>query len=290
MDWTQNREGHPAIERQAADGSTPIISLSSEADGNAISWEEWMSIFDKQGVGLCLSRPNSRWRIESDVEDNTPLRSRSLKSRVISKLFQRNKLGPVRAERGNATGNSSAIGARTSITIGGRLLSLSNLKKVLYPKAGFTKGQVIDYYAHVARALLPHLKDRALTLKRYPNGVEGEFFYEKQCPVFRPRWVKTAPIWSSRQQEQISYCLANDLPSLIWAANLADLELHTSLACYKYPWPSNRHGVRSRSQRRRWHERLRGDGPMAAQNVLRRTGWTVSPRPADRKGCKFMCR
>jgi bifunctional non-homologous end joining protein LigD len=117
----------------------------------------------------------------------------------------------------------------------GRSISLSNLDKVLYPKAGFTKGQVIDYYARVAKVLLPHLKDRALTLKRYPNGVEEEFFYEKRCPSFRPPWVRTAPIWSSRQQERISFCLANDLPTLVWAANLADLELHTSLARYRNP-------------------------------------------------------
>jgi len=135
------------------------------------------------------------------------------------------------AETEKTTGN----GERTSITINGRTLSLSNLEKVLYPKAGFTKAQVIDYYARVAKVLLPHLKDRALTLKRYPDGVEGEFFYEKRCPSFRPPWVKTAPIWSSRQRERISFCLANDLPSLIWAANLADLELHTSLARYQHP-------------------------------------------------------
>ena len=106
---------------------------------------------------------------------------------------------------------------------------------MLYPKVGFTKGQVIDYYARIAKVLLPHLKDRPLTLKRYPNGVDGEFFYEKRCPSFRPPWVKTAPIWSDRQQEEISFCLANDLPTLIWAANLADLELHTSLARYRNP-------------------------------------------------------
>lgn len=122
-----------------------------------------------------------------------------------------------------------------SLTVGGRTLTLSNLGKVLYPDAGFTKGQVIDYYARIGAALLPHLKDRPLTLKRYPDGVEGPFFYEKRCPRFRPTWLKTAPIWSERQQENISFCLANDLPSLIWAANLADLELHTSLARFQHP-------------------------------------------------------
>jgi len=118
----------------------------------------------------------------------------------------------------------------TQIELDGKTLSLSNLDKVLYPRARFTKGQLIDYYIRIAPALLPHLHDRALTLKRYPNGVEGEFFYEKKCPSFRPKWIKTAPVWSDTNDAEINYCLANDLPSLVWAANLADLELHTSLA------------------------------------------------------------
>jgi len=122
---------------------------------------------------------------------------------------------------------------QTQISVGGRKLTLSNLDKVLYPKARFTKGQVIDFYVRVAPVLLPHLKDRPLTLKRYPNGVEKEFFYEKRCPEHRPSWVKTARVWSETNRAEIPYCLANDLPSLVWAANLADLELHTSLARYK---------------------------------------------------------
>jgi bifunctional non-homologous end joining protein LigD len=116
------------------------------------------------------------------------------------------------------------------VKIGDRTLSLSNLEKVMYPKTGFTKGQVIDYYARIAPVLLPHLIGRPLTLKRYPNGVEGEYFYEKRCPEHRPSWVKTAPIWSEHSDGPVNYCLANDLPTLVWAANLADLELHTSLS------------------------------------------------------------
>jgi len=104
------------------------------------------------------------------------------------------------------------------------------LDKILYPKAGFTKGQVIDYYIRIADALLPHLKDRPLTMKRYPNGVENEFFYEKNCPSHRPKWVKTAKVWSEGNNRMMDYCLAQDLPTLVWAANLADLELHTSLS------------------------------------------------------------
>lgn len=119
---------------------------------------------------------------------------------------------------------------KAQLVVEGKKLGVSNLKKILYPKAAFTKGQVIDYYIRIAPVLLPHLKDRPLTMKRYPNGVEGEFFYEKNCPSHRPKWVKTAKVWSEGNQRTMDYCLANDLPTLVWAANLADLELHTSLS------------------------------------------------------------
>ena len=119
---------------------------------------------------------------------------------------------------------------KAELIVEGRKLPVSNLNKVLYPKAGFTKGQVIDYYIRIAPVLLPHLKDRPLTMKRYPNGVDGMFFYEKNCPSHRPNWVKTAKVWSHGNQRDMFYCLAQDLPTLVWAANLADLELHTSLA------------------------------------------------------------
>src|SRR5262249_43403131 len=118
----------------------------------------------------------------------------------------------------------------TEIEVQGRTLRLSNEDKVLYPRAGFTKGQLIDYYAAVAPVVLPHLAGRPLTLKRYPDGVDGSYFYEKRCPSHRPEWVQTAAILSGRQQGQIDYCLAEDLPTLIWAANLANVELHTSLS------------------------------------------------------------
>jgi bifunctional non-homologous end joining protein LigD len=119
---------------------------------------------------------------------------------------------------------------KAELIIEGKKLSVSNLNKVLYPKVGFTKGQVIDYYIRIAPVLLPHLQDRPLTMKRYPDGVEGEFFYEKNCPLHRPKWVKTAKVWSEGNNRMMEYCLANDLPTLVWAANLADLELHTSLS------------------------------------------------------------
>src|SRR4051794_37418813 len=118
---------------------------------------------------------------------------------------------------------------RFEVEVEGRRLSLSNLNKVLYPQAGFTKGQVIDYYTRIAPALLPHLRGRPLTLKRYPNGVEGGHFYEKQCPKHRPEWVRTALI-RMRGEKAIDFCLCDDLPTLVWAANLADLEIHPSLS------------------------------------------------------------
>jgi bifunctional non-homologous end joining protein LigD len=116
------------------------------------------------------------------------------------------------------------------IEVEGRTLKLTNRAKVMYPRSGFTKGELIDYYAAIAPVLLPHLAGRPLTLKRYPDGVEGEYFYEKRCPPHRPDWVRTAAIASERGRGTIDYCVAEDLPTLLWAANLADIELHTSLS------------------------------------------------------------
>jgi bifunctional non-homologous end joining protein LigD len=117
---------------------------------------------------------------------------------------------------------------RVEVEVEGRLLSLSNLDKVMYPETGFTKGQVIDFYTRVAPALLPHLHDRPLTLKRYPNGVEGGHFYEKQCPSHRPDWVRSEAV--ELRSKTIHFCICDDLPTLVWLANLADLELHPSLS------------------------------------------------------------
>jgi bifunctional non-homologous end joining protein LigD len=118
----------------------------------------------------------------------------------------------------------------TQVEIAGKRLKLSNLDKVFYPETGFTKGQVIDYYTRVSSALLPHLKKRPLTLKRYPNGVDEKYFYEKRCPSHRPEWVATAPVESDRHGGPIDYCLCNDLPTLVWVANMASIELHPSLS------------------------------------------------------------
>ncbi len=121
----------------------------------------------------------------------------------------------------------------TVVDIEGKHLKLSNLDKVLYPATGFTKGQVIDYYARIAPALLPHLKDKPLTMKRYPGGVNEEFFFEKNAPKHRPEWVKTVPVWSYGNKRDVNYVLANDLATLVWIANLASLELHPSLSLAK---------------------------------------------------------
>ncbi len=141
------------------------------------------------------------------------------------------------AEDGRAANSPEALfdevqrlpeGALAVITEG-RRLKLTNWDKVLYPEAGFTKGDLIAYYARVAPVVLPHLHDRPLTLKRYPNGVDAPYFYEKQSPSHRPEWVQTARIGD------VNYTLAQDRPTLIWLANLADVELHTSLALAAAP-------------------------------------------------------
>jgi bifunctional non-homologous end joining protein LigD len=113
---------------------------------------------------------------------------------------------------------------------GGKELALSNLDKVMYPGSGFTKGQVVDYYARVSKHILPHLKDRPITQKRYPDGVQGKHFYEKNAPSFTPDWIKTKPIARNSGDGVIQYILINDLPTLIWSANMANLEMHPFLA------------------------------------------------------------
>ncbi len=119
--------------------------------------------------------------------------------------------------------------SRTFVDMGGRKLPLSNLEKDLYPSYGFTKAQILEYYRRIAPFILRHLKDRALTLKRYPEGVEKDFFFEKRCPRHRPSWVKTAEV-PQDGTAPMTVCLVNDLETLIWAENLASVELHIPLA------------------------------------------------------------
>jgi bifunctional non-homologous end joining protein LigD len=121
------------------------------------------------------------------------------------------------------------VSRSTQVTaaVGGRELTLSNLDKVLYPATGFTKGQVIGYYSRVAEVMLPHLADRPLTMKRYPDGVEGQSFFEKHAPRHAPAWVRRVEVPSS--EGATGYSVVEDLPSLVWAANLAAIEFHVPL-------------------------------------------------------------
>jgi bifunctional non-homologous end joining protein LigD len=124
---------------------------------------------------------------------------------------------------------SSATSAVT-VDVEGHRLKLSNLDKILYPETGFTKGEVIDYYSRIAPVLLPHLAGRPLTVKRYPNGVDGTFFFEKNAPRGTPDWVRTAVLpapGSTKNRDEISYIVVGELATLAWLANLAALELHT---------------------------------------------------------------
>jgi bifunctional non-homologous end joining protein LigD len=114
-------------------------------------------------------------------------------------------------------------------TVDGRELTVSNLEKVLYPETGFTKGQVIDYYARVAEVMLPHLADRPLTMKRYPNGTDSKYFFEKHIPSHAPSWVRRVAVPSTAEGDPVEYPVIEDRPSLLWAANLATIEFHVPL-------------------------------------------------------------
>jgi len=124
------------------------------------------------------------------------------------------------------------MGKKSTLDIEGHTLTVSNLEKVLYPASGYNKGNVIDYYIKASRFILPHLKDRPLTLKRYPEGVTGEHFYEKNAPAHTPDWIRRAVVPRKGRTGDIHYVMLNDLPSLVWAANLASLEMHIFLARY----------------------------------------------------------
>ncbi|HYB16459.1 MAG TPA: ATP-dependent DNA ligase, partial [Streptosporangiaceae bacterium] len=121
---------------------------------------------------------------------------------------------------------------KVAVQVDGRTLTLTNLGKVLYPDAGFTKAEVLDYYQRAAPALLPHIAGRPLTLKRYPEGVDGEAFFQKHVTAHRPAWIRTARVDSESSRARgpsVTYLVVDDLPALIWAANLAGLELHVPM-------------------------------------------------------------
>src|SRR4051794_22608801 len=122
----------------------------------------------------------------------------------------------------------AAARARQQLDVEGRRVAVSNLDKVLFP-SGFTKGEVIDFYVRVSEWLLPHLEGRPITLKRYPNGVQGKHFYEKDAPSYTPDWVQTFPVPRRTGEADIRYVLINHLADLVWSANLANLEIHPFL-------------------------------------------------------------
>jgi bifunctional non-homologous end joining protein LigD len=133
---------------------------------------------------------------------------------------------------------------KITVQVEGRELALSNLSKVLYPAAGFTKAEVLDYYQRISALLLPHVQGRPMTLKRYPDGVDGQSFFAKHAPPGLPDWVRTGEVQSasSRSREPgaaVSYVVVDDLPTLIWAANLAALELHVPM--WRFPAPGRPH-------------------------------------------------
>ena len=117
--------------------------------------------------------------------------------------------------------------ARAPLKVDGRVVDISNPEKVLYPKAGFRKLDVIDYYIRIAPALLPHMQGRPVSMKRYPDGVEGGYFFQKQAPEHRPDWMQTFPVPSDTRGKPIDYIVCDDRATLVWLANMADLELHT---------------------------------------------------------------
>lgn len=124
-----------------------------------------------------------------------------------------------------------------TVEVDGRELKLTNLDKVLYPKAGFSKGEMVDYYARVADAMVPHLSGRAVTLRRFPEGVEDldTAFFEKRCPKHRPSWVKTTSVRAGPNAGNIDFCVCDGRPTLVWMAQLAAIELHPSLSLGRAP-------------------------------------------------------
>jgi bifunctional non-homologous end joining protein LigD len=179
---------------------------------------------------------------------------------------------------------------RLLVQVGGVRLELSNLDKVLYPVSGYTKGEVIDYYTRIAPVLLPHLANRPLTTIRYPNGVTQKGFFEKNAPAGTPDWVRTETLpvpGSSRNRGTLDYVLVQELPTLVWLANLAALELHVP------QWTVGATGP----------DRLVVDldpGPPAGlpecaevalllRDRLAADGLTLYPKTSGRKGMQLMC-
>jgi bifunctional non-homologous end joining protein LigD len=122
-----------------------------------------------------------------------------------------------------------AVTSAGNVEVGGRRLAIRNLDRVVFPRAGTTKAELLDYYVRIADVMLPHLRDRLLHMHRYPEGVEGPRFWQKGCPEHRPQWLRTVPVWSAAKGAPIEFCVVDDVAGLLWAVNIGSLELHTSL-------------------------------------------------------------
>ncbi|GAB2747440.1 non-homologous end-joining DNA ligase [Amycolatopsis magusensis] len=184
-----------------------------------------------------------------------------------------------------------STGERVTVQVGPRRLTLTNLAKVLYPATGFTKGEVVNYYSHIAPVLLPHLAGRPMTFIRFPDGVGGQQFFEKNAPNGAPGWLPTVTLPSSGSSDTTTYALIEELPALVWAANMAALELHVP------QWTANRDG------RRRTPDRLVFDldpGPETTivdccrvaerlHEVLAADGLTVFAKTSGSKGMQLYC-
>ena len=186
---------------------------------------------------------------------------------------------------------------KVAVEVDGRTLTLSNLDKVLYPEVGFTKGEVLDYYTRIAPYLLPHVESRPLTFKRYPDGVEGKFFFEKNAPSHTPDWVPRMTLpspGSTKNRDTINYAVMCDLPTLVWAANLAALEFHVPM------WKGNLR-ARSAANKARNPDLLVFDldpGPPATivqccevarhvRDVLDEDGMSAYPKTSGSKGLQL---
>src|SRR3954453_19188619 len=121
------------------------------------------------------------------------------------------------------------MAVRTEVDVGGRRLAIAHLDRVVFPRTGTTKGEVLDYYVRVADVMLAHLRDRLLHMHRYPEGVEGPRFWQKGCPEHRPEWLPATAGWSRDKGEPIEFCVVQELAALLWAVNIGSIELHTSL-------------------------------------------------------------
>ena len=198
-------------------------SIASNLDEGLVEvWLEGEKL--KGGFALVRTRggKDESWLLVKMKDSEAGLESNPVEDLPRSVLTGRT-LEEIAAGEGYLSGDPRNI----KVSINGRKLALTNLDKILYPEASFSKADVLNYYMGISPYILPHVRDRLLTMKRYPDGVEGEFFYEKSCPGYRPDWLSVTEAGRTRK---VAYCTIEDEAGLVWIANLASLELHTSLS------------------------------------------------------------